>query len=187
MIRASVQTFDTYVRPRLAQSDIRGEVGRRGKTLEFRPDAVIAAWVDHQCASRPAPKPETKAGEPSAKQRLQNAEAEAAEMKNAERRRHLLPRAEIEPALLQLADALRRAIETIRNNPGADAVEILNDALDDFLAALKRLLVRYDPAGRISDSGRDGADGAADPHAPLAIHATVRGARDHRAVRADAG
>jgi hypothetical protein len=122
----------------------------------------------------------------SALERSRLADAIAKETTNLERQRKLLPRNEIEPALLQLAGILRQAADRLQREYGADAAEIINDALGEWFERCKEVLSRGDADTDSEQSDADGAAShdAADPQSPLAINAGVRRGRNRHPVRA---
>jgi len=68
------------------------------------------------------------------------AKAELAELQLEERRGLVIPRTDIHEGLLEFAQALRDAADRLQRQHGADAFEILDDAITSGEAAVERVL-----------------------------------------------
>jgi hypothetical protein len=106
-----------------------------GKRFRFRLNAVLA-WLRRDGPWRPRfsdpEDPLVEAGGDSpGLERLRLAKAAIAELDLAARRRELLDRDKARQALLRFATIIRRAGERLGVRYGADALALLNEALDE--------------------------------------------------------
>jgi hypothetical protein len=157
LISLSPRQFDDAVRPRLPEEARQGKGGR----LRYSAPHVVSAFVGYRVEQEIPPvdidDPLMAAGGSSSPQleRYRKYKADLAEREVKELDKDLVRRGSLVTALHPALAAMRGTAERLGNQFGNEAVEIYNEGVDEFVAAIKAVIGEGEPSGEI-DGDDDG-------------------------------
>lgn len=135
-----VRAFTRNYAPLAEQSDVRRVSDNR---LEYYVRSLIDALVRREVAAAAAvaggPDAELLGGGDSPNlERLRLAKAQIAEIELQERRKDIIPRAQVHDLLTRVSVQLRRAGEILQRQWGEDAQQVLDEALTELRGELEK-------------------------------------------------
>jgi hypothetical protein len=153
--------FDDFLRPKLAKGSARGD---RRKLRFWAPD-VVAAWVASKVAKLELQIREAAAaegdplmfgggdGKSPALEKYRGIKAKHAELDLRVREGELVELRELEPALMSMAEVLRRHGSIMAKKFGGEAAGLMAEALEEWIRGVERRLKRADDEDDGSPAG----------------------------------
>jgi hypothetical protein len=130
------QGFHTNIRPLIAPADINTENREVKIRARGAIDALLAKRLSQAAAK--AADPLLAGGDSEALERYRRLRGDLVELEIHRQRGMLIPRDKLAPSFSTFASAIRKAGEKLELKFGADARDILVEALDDAEAAVRR-------------------------------------------------